>query len=221
MNFINLESNFGQSKGGPKNKTFLDYVGEGDSQLYGDYNTSRPPKKTKRDEQKIRRNDSRGFGFDLQNLGDQFAMSEIGIGNSIRIGNQGRKKRLENYREEKAEKLKARGLQEGKTIGRTVYDRIKLAHNKRKTTNVLKKYYKPESKSEQEERQTRLPEEPTLKQARNGYKGYVSRPTFFLAGEAGREFVSIKPMKRKTSRKQNNGPYDLMAGYNGIMNFRT
>jgi hypothetical protein len=221
MSFLDLGSN-SQASGGYSNDNLLSYVKDGDSQLFGDYYTERSPRpkgKSRKSKSQISSNNSRGFGFDLQNFGDSLMLSEIGIGNSIRKENQGRKKRLEKYNEEKAEKLKSKGLQEGPTIGRKLVDKIKLAHNKRQTTNQLKKYYKPKEKTS--ETQSRLPEEPTLKQARNGYKGYVSRPTFFLAGEAGREFVSIKPMKRKTSRKQNNGPYDLMAGYNGIMNFRT
>lgn len=137
------------SHSGPKNKGFLNYVNEGDNQLYGDY-TSRPVGRggNRKGRPKISNNPNE-FGISLQALGDSVMYSEISAGNAIRHGNKGRKARKERYEKEKQEKLKARGLKEGPTLGRTIYEKVKLANNKRQVKNQLKKYYHPKPKREE------------------------------------------------------------------------
>lgn len=45
---------------------------------------------------------------------------------------------------------------------------------------------------------------------KKGYKGTVSHPTVFLAGEAGDEYVSIKPLKARRKNKKNLMDFDFM-----------
>jgi len=65
----------------------------------------------------------------------------------------------ERYEKEHQTKLKEKGLKEGPKVGRVVLDKIKLAYNKNRTKNQLKKYYHPSLKPSTSERESIQPEE--------------------------------------------------------------
>jgi len=141
----------GNMYSGPQDKSFLSYVKEGDSQLYGDY-TESPKGKGRKGRPKIS-NNPHEFAIGLQAFGDSVMNAEISTGNAIRHGSKARKKRKERYEKEYQKKLKEKGLKEGPTLGRKLINEIKLRHHQRKTAKVLKKYYHPKEKQEREEKE--------------------------------------------------------------------
>lgn len=136
---------------GPTDKSFLSYVREGDSQLYGDYTSAPKGKKQRKGRPKISNNPYE-FGIGLQALGDSIMNAEISTGDAIRHGSKARTKRIKAYKEIHEKELEKRHLREGPTLGRKLINEIKLRHNKRMTTRTLKKYYHPKQKSERSEK---------------------------------------------------------------------
>lgn len=134
---------------------FMSYIDQGMN--FGDY--TKPPKGKSRKGRPRISNDPTEFGISLQSLGDSIMQSEISTGNALRHGSKGRKKRKERYEKEHQTKLKEKGLKEGPKVGRVVLDKIKLAYNKNRTKNQLKKYYHPSLKPSTSERESIQPEE--------------------------------------------------------------
>ena len=156
-NWMNVGGDFLDYVDTGKKKSSNDFMSYIDSGMnYGDY-TEKPKGKggNRRGRPRISNNPNE-FGISLQALGDSVMHSEIQAGNAIRHGTKGRKARKERYKKEKQADLKRRGLKEGPTLGRTIYEKVKLAHNKRRATNQLKKYYHPKPKKEREEKQEEL-----------------------------------------------------------------
>ena len=83
---------------------------------------------------------------------------------------------------------------------------LKYGEPNRPTGNIYGKGKKPEEKPKHGYKRTvDVSDKSKIKEARHGYHGYIYKPTMFLAGEAGREYVSISPKKRKKS----NSIYDF------------
>lgn len=131
MDYMNIGGDFLSYVDSGKKRNSNDYMSYIDQGMnFGDY-TEKPKGKGRKGRPKISNNPYE-FGIGLQAFGDSVMNAEISTGNAIRHGNKARKARKERYNEERQRKLKERGLKEGPTLGRKLYDELKSRNTKRK-----------------------------------------------------------------------------------------